>query len=116
MWNVRGLNGRAHRSIVGEFLLQHLPTLVCLQETKISNFYTNHALETLGNMFDYVVLSAVNVSGGSCWVGIGTLGGRRPCHGQVLHFTKLERCWIPETLVDHGRLRTTVGPRQGSVP
>lgn len=64
MWNVRGLNGRARRSVVREFLLQHLPTLVCLQETKISNFCTNHALETLGNMFDYVVLSAVNVSGG----------------------------------------------------
>lgn len=64
VWNVRGLNGRARRSVVREFLLHHRPSIVCLQETKISNFCNGHAIETLGTMFDYVVLPAVNVAGG----------------------------------------------------
>lgn len=64
VWNVRGLNAQARRNTVKEFLLQHRPSIVCLQETKISNFCNVLANETLGSLFDYVVLPAVNVSGG----------------------------------------------------
>jgi exonuclease III len=39
VWNVRGLNGRARRNVVREFLVQHRATVVCLQETKVSVGY-----------------------------------------------------------------------------
>ena len=64
MWNVRGLNGRARRNVVREFLVQHRASVVCLQETKLSAVCNVLANEILGSMFDYVFVPAVNVSGG----------------------------------------------------
>jgi len=37
VWNVRGLNGRARRNVVRDLLTQERATLVCLQETKVSD-------------------------------------------------------------------------------
>jgi hypothetical protein len=34
-WNVRGLNARARRNVVREFVVQERPTLVCILETKL---------------------------------------------------------------------------------
>lgn len=45
-------------------MLQHRPSVVGLQETKVSNFCNQLANETLGSMFDYVALPAVNSAGG----------------------------------------------------
>ena len=64
VWNVRGLNERAQRNVVRELVILHDPSLVCLQETKISNFCNSLANETLGNAFDYVCLPSVGASGG----------------------------------------------------
>lgn len=64
VWNVRGLNGRARRNVVNEFVVQQRPTIVCLQETKLSDVTAVLANEILGPAFDYEVLLAANVSGG----------------------------------------------------
>lgn len=44
--------------------MQQRPTVVCLQETKLSDVSSVMANEILGPMFDYAFLPAVNVSGG----------------------------------------------------
>jgi exonuclease III len=64
VWNVWGLNGRARRNVVREFLVQQRATVVCLQETKLSNVCTTKAAEILGSMFDYEFVPAANISGG----------------------------------------------------
>lgn len=64
VWNVRGLNGRARRNVVREFLVQERPTLVCIQEIKLSVICNTLANETLGPAFAYDYLPAMNVSGG----------------------------------------------------
>jgi hypothetical protein len=61
---VRGLNGRARRNVVQEFLVQERATLICIQETKLSTVCNSLANEILGPAFDYDYLPAVNVSGG----------------------------------------------------
>jgi hypothetical protein len=63
-WNVRGLNDRARRNVVRETLLLHKPSIVCIQETKLSSVCNVLAIEILGTAFDYVVLPAVGVAGG----------------------------------------------------
>ena len=64
VWNVRGWNGRARCNVVREFLVQQRATVVCLLETKLSTFCNAMANETLGSMFDYDYVPALNVSGG----------------------------------------------------
>lgn len=64
VWNVCGLNGRACRNVVREFLVQQRVAVVCLLETKLSTFCNVMANETLGSMFDYDYVPALNVSGG----------------------------------------------------
>lgn len=64
VWKVHGLNGCACRNVVREFLVQQRTTVVCLQETKLSVICNALANETLGSMFDYAYVPAVNVSGG----------------------------------------------------
>jgi exonuclease III len=64
IWNVHGLNDRACRGVVREFVLQERPVLVCLQETKFDVVCASLANETLGSDFDYVFLSAVGTAGG----------------------------------------------------
>ena len=64
VWNVRGLNGRARRNVVREFLVQERPTLVCILETKLSVICNALANEILGTTFAYDFLPAMNVSSG----------------------------------------------------
>jgi hypothetical protein len=64
VWNVRGLNGCARRSVVRDLLILHRPSLVCLQQTKIADFCNVLTNETLGPAFDYAVLPAINAAGG----------------------------------------------------
>jgi exonuclease III len=64
VWNVRGLNERARRFVVREFVMLHKPSVVCVQETKISALCNTLANEILGPAFDYVVLSAAGSAGG----------------------------------------------------
>jgi exonuclease III len=53
IWNVWELNGRAHRNVIREFLVQERATLVCIQETKLSTVCNSLAIEILGPAFDY---------------------------------------------------------------
>jgi exonuclease III len=64
-WNVRGLNDAAHRELVRQTVTSARPTIVCLQETKISMINTNLARDTLGPFLDsYVELGAQGTRGG----------------------------------------------------
>lgn len=64
VWNVRGLNGRARRDSVREFVSQEHASIVCLQETKLQVVSVAIASEILGTMFDYVVLPSLGAAGG----------------------------------------------------
>lgn len=64
VWNVRGLNDRAWRNVVRTLIQTHQPSLVCLQETKLSNICNATAIDILGCPFDYVYLPSVGVAGG----------------------------------------------------
>jgi hypothetical protein len=61
-WNVRGLNARARHNVVREFVVQERPTLICIQETKLSNICNALATEILGTVFAYDFLPTINVS------------------------------------------------------
>jgi hypothetical protein len=50
VWNVRGLNMRARRAVVHEFLLQERVSLLCLLETKIDVLPSAMASELMGNL------------------------------------------------------------------
>lgn len=64
VWNVRGLNGRARRNVVKDLIIQERPSIVCLQETKLAASCTAKITDTLGSLFAYDSLPAVNLSGG----------------------------------------------------
>jgi hypothetical protein len=74
VWNVRGLNGCACRNVVRDLVSQERATLVCLQETKLSNVCNSLANETLGGWFDYDFLPSVTVAGAFYWDGTATTG------------------------------------------
>jgi len=74
VWNVRGLNERARRNVVKEFVLLLKPTIVCIQETKLSSICNNVAVEIVGASFDYDFVPADGAAGGimlawarDCW-------------------------------------------------
>lgn len=52
VWNVRGLNRKAHRDGVRQVISMSWPEVVCLQETKIANMTTTILLSTLGQDFN----------------------------------------------------------------
>jgi hypothetical protein len=65
-WNVRGLNDGAKRVIVRNQIISSGATVVCLQETKISNWTHSLLVDTVGtDMANNVVfLPLVGVCGG----------------------------------------------------
>jgi exonuclease III len=64
IWNVRGLNSRARRDVVREFILQQHVSVVCLVETKLDVIRSSVACDLMGSSFDYVFLPSVGVAGG----------------------------------------------------
>ena len=64
VWNVRGLNSRARRSVVREMVAQENISLLSLQETKLENCSANVIMETCGAAFDYFAKPASNTCGG----------------------------------------------------
>lgn len=64
IWNVRGLNMRARRSVVREFMLQERVSVLCLVETKVTVLSPAMANELMGMSFDYALLLAEGASGG----------------------------------------------------
>lgn len=64
-WNVRGLNDAAHRELVRETTVCAKPSVVCLQETKISSMNPTILTETLGQRFSgHCTLDAAGTRGG----------------------------------------------------
>jgi exonuclease III len=65
-WNVRGLNDGAKRASVRSQIISSGATVVCLQETKISNWTHNLLVDTVGADMasNAVSLPAVGVCGG----------------------------------------------------
>jgi hypothetical protein len=51
--NIRGLNGHAHRVVVGELVQQEHCSIVGLQETKLTVFSDQLVCDMLGTGFDY---------------------------------------------------------------
>jgi endonuclease/exonuclease/phosphatase family metal-dependent hydrolase len=111
VWNVRGLNGRARRNVVREFLVQHRASIVCLQETKLAAVCNAQASEVLGSMYDYAFLPAVNVSGGIIlgwhrerWTASQVNVGRFSLTARLTGSRPLEVWWITVVygpLLDH---------------
>lgn len=62
--DVRGLNARARRNSVREFVLQERVSILCLQETKMDVVTPTLVNEMLGPLFDYCFLPSVGLSGG----------------------------------------------------
>ncbi|OEL24169.1 hypothetical protein BAE44_0014812, partial [Dichanthelium oligosanthes] len=58
-WNVRGLNGRAHRNALRELVVAVKPSIVCLQETKLDVISPFDILQCIGTGFDYTFLPAM---------------------------------------------------------
>jgi exonuclease III len=57
IWNVRGLNSRARRDNVKTLVLDIKPSLICLQETKMSNIFDFDILSILGAGYSNFVFS-----------------------------------------------------------
>ena len=64
IWNVRGLNSRARRSVVRELVAQERFTLVALHERKLDMCTDAMILEMLGVGFDYFFVPATHTCGG----------------------------------------------------
>ena len=64
VWNVRGLNSKAHRNVVRELVAQENISLLSLQETKLEVCPHGLILEMCGTGFNYFFLPATNTCGG----------------------------------------------------
>jgi exonuclease III len=79
MWNVRGLNARAHHIMVHQLVASERIYLVCLEETKLEAISDYDVIQLVGMGFDYTFLPAVQMHGGilvawhaSSWVSTGS--------------------------------------------
>lgn len=64
IWNVRGLNSRARRDVVREFLARERTSVACLVETKLHVLTPNLGIDIMGTDLDYVCLPSEGASGG----------------------------------------------------
>jgi hypothetical protein len=70
-------------NVVWEFMLSHRPTLVYLQETKLSVICNPLANEMLGASFDYDYLPSLGAAGGGS-IGLVSQAGRGGADGRPL--------------------------------
>jgi exonuclease III len=64
IWNVRGLNSWSHHDVVHELVRAEHPSIVCLQETKLSVISDFDVIQIICVGFDYYFLPAVGTHGG----------------------------------------------------
>lgn len=65
IWNVRGLNQKAHWNSVWDTILSSNADIVCLQETKVADLSQYLFLSVFGSSFDnYIALPANGTRGG----------------------------------------------------
>jgi exonuclease III len=65
-WNVRGLNDRAKRDSVKSVVVDLRPSIICLQETKLSIVSDYDILSILGAGFSNFVFKPAQGSRGEC--------------------------------------------------
>jgi exonuclease III len=58
VWDVRGLNTRLHRDVVRSLVGTEHPSLIYLQETKLSVISDFDIMQILGAGYDYVFIPA----------------------------------------------------------
>lgn len=58
VWNPRGLNSRARRSVVKDVVVKEQISVDCLQETKLESVSVSMSCELTGPQFDYISLLA----------------------------------------------------------
>jgi exonuclease III len=63
-WNVRGLKSRSHRDAICELVRAERPSIVCLQETKLSVISYFDVIQIIGVGFDYYFLPVVGTRRG----------------------------------------------------
>jgi hypothetical protein len=56
IWNVHGLNSRAQCDVVRDLVASEHPSIVCLQETKLSVISMFHIMHIAGSDFEYFYL------------------------------------------------------------
>jgi exonuclease III len=67
IWNVRGLNDRAKRDSIKSLVLDTMPYIVCLQETKLSSIFDFNILTILGSAYgNFIFNPALGTMGYSC--------------------------------------------------
>jgi exonuclease III len=78
VWNAHGLNSRARRDVVCEFVAQQQATVVCLVETKLPVISASMANDLMPMALDYVCLPSVGASSGivvawrsDAWLALG---------------------------------------------
>lgn len=100
IWNVRGLNTRALRDVVQEFLLQERVTVACLVETKLDVLLSPLSNELMGTSFDYACLPSSGALGSI----VLALAMHVLFHGKRLDVSRLlsalSHCALPR---GHGR-------------
>ena len=65
IWNARGVNSRARRNVLRNIVELQRASVVCIQETKLSNFSATFNMEISGSCYDYAFLPASGVAGGA---------------------------------------------------
>jgi exonuclease III len=72
LWNVRGLNARSHHDAVCSLVETEHPSLVYLQETKLSVISDFDIMQILGAGYNYVFLVASHTRGGILVIWLST--------------------------------------------
>jgi exonuclease III len=65
IWNARGLNSRARRSVVKDIVAQQRSSIVWLQESKVATFSVSMNIDVTGIDFDSISLPAIGIAGGA---------------------------------------------------
>jgi exonuclease III len=63
IWNVRGLNAKAHHDALRELVASEHPSLICLHETKLTVISQFDVMQMLGPGFDFSYLPVVQTRG-----------------------------------------------------
>jgi exonuclease III len=101
VWNVRGLNAKSHRDALRSLVDVERPSIVCVQETKLSVIDDFIVMQILGTGFDYVSLPADGTRGGvlvawrsSLWSGCSFSVRRFSISVRLAPFTGGDEWWL----------------------
>jgi hypothetical protein len=58
IWNAQGMNSRACRNVVRDIVQQQRASIVCLQESNVTEYTVTMNSDIIGSDFDYACLPA----------------------------------------------------------